>query len=267
MINVFLFLDDGFSIGNNFDVTFRNIVCIKKDLISAGWVPDSQKSRWYPLSRIAWIGYILVFKLGMIFLSDEQVDAIIEKGIIITGPSCVTAKFLASMIGKITSTFQAVGDIVNLKTRFCQMAVAQNTQSSWDVDIAVSSLILEELNFWINNIANLNGKAFYYNPGASTVVYSDASGTGGAAVLTDPISGKEFVAHCKWDDEQILTSSTFREVSAVWLGLCRFQHLIVNNVLDCSTDSANLVTIVKKGSMISELHNLALPNFFDYFSF
>ena len=246
-IDVFLFLDDGFSIGENFDVTFKNSQTIKNDLVLAGWVPNSQKSQWYPLRRIAWIGSIFDFGLGMIFISDEKIQAIVDKADIIVNCSKVSVKFLASMIGKITSTFQAIGDIVYLKTRFCQIAVAQATFLSWDVDVTVSNDIIEELEFWVNNIQILNGKHFYYNPGASTVVYSDASGTGGAAVLTDPLSGEEYVAHCEWNDEQTNTSSTFRELSAVWLGLCRFQHLIVNNVLDWYTDSANIVSIVKKG--------------------
>ena len=79
--------------------------------------------------------------------------------------------------------------------------------------------------------------------------------------MTDPLSGEEFVAHCEWDESEAKKSSTFRELSAVFVGLCKFNHLMLNNILDWYTDSANIVTVIKRSSMIVDLHNLALRIF------
>ena len=42
--------------------------------------------------------------------------------------------------------------------------------------VVINENIINELTFWIANIRHLNGKPFYFNPCANTIVYSDASG-------------------------------------------------------------------------------------------
>ena len=260
-IDVFLFLDDGFSIGSDFVTTFNNSCIIKSDLISAGWVPNSIKSSWFPLQRIPWIGAIFDFKLGMIFVSDKKLDQIIDKAKMVLSLTFVAARFLASLVGKIIATMHAIGDIVYIHTRYCQMALAIATCNSWDIIVHVDKNIIDELTFWIDNVYILNGKPFYYNSCANTIVFSDASATGGAAIMSDALSGKEYISHCEWSAQNACKSSTFRELSAVLDALCKFQHLMLNNVLDWYTDAANIVTIVKRGSMNVELHCLALRIF------
>ena len=260
-IDVFLFLDDGFSLASDFVTTFNNSCKIKSDLISAGWVPNSLKSQWFPLQRIPWIGAIFDFDLGMIFISEKKIVDIITKAEIIIVQPYIAARFLASMVGKVIASVQAVGDVVYLKTRYCQIAIASATCDGWNLDVIVTDDIIDELKFWIDNIRILNGKPFYFNPCANTVIYSDASATGGASIMTDPLSGKEFVAHCEWSESDAIKSSTFRELSTVFVGLCKFSHLMCNNILDWYTDAANIVSIIKKGSMNVELHNLALRIF------
>ena len=82
-LDVFMFLDDGFSIGDDFVKTFNNSCMIKSNLIDAGWVPNSKKSQWFPLQRIPWIGAIFDFILGMIFISEEKIVKIIDKASVI----------------------------------------------------------------------------------------------------------------------------------------------------------------------------------------
>ena len=82
-----------------------------------------------------------------------------------------------------------------------------------------------------------------------------------AVILEDKLFNIERISHCEWDQLQSVKSSTFREMYAIWFGLCQFHALLFNQVLDWFTDSANTVSIVKRGSMIPELHNLALKIF------
>ena len=195
-------------------------------------MPNSLKSQWFHLQRIPWIGAIFDFKLGMIFVSEKKIVDIITKAEIIIVQSSIAARFLASMVVKVIASVQAVGDIVYLKTHYCQIAIASATCDGWNVDVIVTGEIIDELKFWIDNIRLLNGKPFYFNPCANTIIYSDASATGGASIMMDPLSGKEFVAHCEWSESDSIKSSTFRELSTVFVGLCKFSHLMCNNILD-----------------------------------
>ena len=90
---------------------------------------------------------------------------------------------------------------------------------------------------------------------------SDVSSTGAAVILEDKLFTIERISHCEWDQVQSVKSSRFREMYAIWFGLCQFHALLFNQVLDWFTDSANTVSIVKRGSMIPELHNLAYHHF------
>ena len=86
--------------------------------------------------------------------------------------------------------------------------------------------------FWIQNIEMLNGREFSFNPGANRVVYSDASAVGGAAILSDPVSCREVVTHCNWDDDERVQSSTYREMAAVLDGLHKFETFLADKVLE-----------------------------------
>ena len=260
-IDVFLFLDDGFSCSSDFDSTLRSSIQIKSDLIDAGWVPHSSKSQWFPVQRIGWIGFIFDFVLGMIFISDEKIVRIISKAEIIKKNNFVNARFLAGWVGLVNSIYPAVGDIVYLQTKCTQYYISVATVCSWNVDVEINQDIVRELQFWIDNAAILNGVQFYYNPGASSILMSDASGTGAAVILEDRLMNIERISHCEWDEFQCLQSSTYREMYAIWFGLCQFNSLLLNQVLDWFTDSANTVSIVKRGSMNQLLQGLALKKF------
>ena len=253
-IDVFLFLDDGFSMAADFDSAYRNSVCIKSDLVKAGWVPHSSKRQWFPLQIIPWIGCIFDFIRGTVLISEEKVKKIIDWAIIILKNVYVAARYLAGLIGLINSTYHAMGDIVYLMTRHSQSVIACATFDTWDVDVCINDEVRNELNFWIANVHILNGKEFFFSPGANKIVYSDASGTGGAAIMEDPLLHLEKVVHCEWDDFQKIQSSTFREMSAILYDLCQFESILRDKVLDWFTDSANTVCIIKRGSMKILLH-------------
>ena len=119
-----MFLDDGFSLSVDFDNALLNSHQVKHDLILAGWVPNSEKSQWFPVQRIGWIGCVFDLVYGMIMVSDDKADRVIEKAEII----CINLVINASFAGLVTSMYQAFGDIVYLMTRVCQVALAGATQ-------------------------------------------------------------------------------------------------------------------------------------------
>lgn len=83
----------------------------------------------------------------------------------------------------------ALGPVTRLRTRALYELV--NKRWSWYDRFFMSPEAKDELDFWKHNISLFNGRAIWFGPGCTRVVYSDASGTGygGYSVqLTNDIS-------------------------------------------------------------------------------
>ena len=109
------------------------------------------------------------------------------------------------------------------------------------MDVIISPEIIIEIEFWIRNVHILNGRMFDYNPVANSVVFSDASGVGGAVIISDTLNRSELIAHCNWLEKDAVESSTYREMFTVLYGLQQFENILSNKVLDWFTDSSNII--------------------------
>ena len=67
------------------------------------------------------------------------------------------ARRLAEVTGRIISMRKAIGSAVYLYTR--QMYLAIETRASWDSFISFSPRVINELQFWHNNVSQLNGQS------------------------------------------------------------------------------------------------------------
>ena len=110
-----------------------------------------------------------------------------------------------------------------------------------------------------NNLRALNGVVFWAPPFIpSKLVFSDASSTGCAAF----IQGSGLVFHTNWSLEESQKSSTWRELATIKLSLEAFDPNIAGHRLRWYTDNQNVVRVIRVGSMIKELHELAVDIFF-----
>ena len=55
-IKIAVFLDDGAGTNQNFDVCFSQAKQVRSDLISAGFVINTEKSTWVPCQGLIWLG-------------------------------------------------------------------------------------------------------------------------------------------------------------------------------------------------------------------
>ena len=142
-------------------------------------------------------------------------------------------------------------------TRYLHIII--NFRHSWNSKVFLSSQGKQELLFWKNNLTVLNGVVFWAPPFIpSKFVFSDASSTGCAAF----IQGSSLVFHRNWWLEESQKSSTWRELATIKLSLEAFGPNIAGHRLRWYTDNQNVVRVIRIGSMIKELHELALDIFF-----
>ena len=250
------YLDDGIG-GNLSRKSAKNIsVQVRKDLASAGFTCNDEKSNWEPVQNLVFLGTVLDFESGLISIPEERIlkpkssiDSCLQDNFIST-------RGLASITGQIISMSCAVGNVTRLLTRNCYAAIEQRT--SWDQLLFVSPEIRNELSFWQSNIDSINGKPMSPKSSAVGVVYSDASDTGFGGYFVQ--CGQDLVSGT-WSDEEMRTSSTLREILAVKFVLLSLLDQLSGLTVKWFTDNQNVPRIVSSGSSKGHLQSEALSIF------
>ncbi|XP_072039886.1 uncharacterized protein [Amphiura filiformis] len=255
-----LYLDDGWCRAPDEESCSIIAKKVKSDLISAGLVPNCEKSVWVATQQLQWLGLLWNSKDGYLQISHSRIQDIIESiNSLISSLPKTSARKLASVTGKIVSTFPVLGNTTKLMTRFLHHEIIKRT--SWDdlFNIPSSSLSINELFFWKSKFKIPVKRDFAKYLVPHTFVFSDASSTGcGAFIL-----GSDVISNRTWDDTEILESSTWRELHAILYALISFSSRITASSVKVFTDNKNAVSIYQSGSMNLKLHvlSLAIHNF------
>ena len=146
--------------------------------------------------------------------------------------SRVSVRLLASLVGQIIPMSVVLGNISLIITKFLSMDIA--AAPHWDYYIKIPQERKDQINFWCNEMDCLNFKCIFDQPSSTRVVYSDASSYayGGYEVST-----VHSIAHGSWSSEEMLCSSTWRELTAVFRVLKSLAHLLKGNRVKWFTDN------------------------------
>ena len=254
-IAVVLYLDDGLITGDNYQDTADAIRIIKRDLEDAGYIVNMDKTVWLPQARVKWLGFLLdSHKNTFIVPADKlaRLKASIKRNIHFQN-SC-SARELAKTVGKICSLYHAYGHIVYMQTKACARWISERENwSNWEV---LSEGAVRELKFWGENLHNLiNMPLVPVDFSSSLVIYSDASSTGCGAL----VNGRPDLNMIHpWNLLEITRSSTWREIEAIRIYLAIHKAEFKNLSIKWYTDNKGVTSVLKKGSMCSDLNVCAL---------
>ena len=258
-ISVVLYLDDGFGICASESQCIQDSEFVKNSLVQAGFLINEEKSIFYPVQCLEWLGINWNSKTFSLSIPDRRInDMRLSLNIILQSFPNITARNLAQVVGKIISMTPVVGNVARIMTKFCYMAIECRT--NWDTVLKLLSPlnVLTELHFWLDNTENLNSKCLGHYSKSSVIVYSDASNIA-AGAYTVELERKIF--HKMWTNSEIQESSTWRELKAIELALSSFCNVFQGKVIKWFTDNQNCTKIVKTGSMNEKLHIIALSIF------
>ena len=157
----------------------------------------------------------------------------------------ISARQLASFIGKVTSTSPVTGNLPRISTRHCQMTV--DIAEHWDTVMILYEYCKEEIVFWKNNIhlPNFRNYFVFYKP--RKVTFSDASNIACGAVTY--INAGEHVCHKMRTQDERSRSSTWKELSAIEFSLLSCMPILRTSHVKWYTDNQATVKIVEVGSM------------------
>ena len=136
----------------------------------------------------------------------------------------------------------AVGSIARLRTRSLYHVL--NGHRSWSDAVCVTSEAQEELQFWHACLPAQNGQPIWFSPGATRVVFSDASATGYYSGLNHCVEIGTDIAHGQWSEYDASLSSAWRELKAVALVLSSLVSKHAGHRVKWFTDNQNVVHIV-----------------------
>lgn len=255
---IVLYLDDGWGRAPNIEIAAQAAQSVKADILAAGLVPNIDKSQWEPIQVLDWLGMTWDSKTGAIYISQRRILNVLDciSNFQFSLPR-TSARRLASLAGKIISLAPVVGRIAQLKTRFMHYEII--SRDSWDkiYSLACNSRVIEEVFFWKTELVKLNKRLMVDYTIPQVVIYTDASQTGCGAWVTNG----DLKMQRNWSGMERKKSSTFRELKAVEITLKAFAPKLHNKTVQIFTDNKAVVSIVSKGSMVPELHNLSLDIF------
>ena len=221
-INMALFLDDGMFLEKTEYDCKEVSQRVQRDLHSAGLVANKTKSIWEPQQSIPWLGIVWDSTHGTLRISDQRIDNINNAiARIFTNQGVVSSRELSSFVGKIVSAGVVYGNLSRIMTRYCSISIAAAHGQDWDSKFVLDEYCMRELKLWERNACQLNIKHISHDPSRKShfIVCSDTSGVGCGAHLD--LNGEQ-VCHKQWEECERLSSSTWRELSAIEFGIESF---------------------------------------------
>ena len=258
-ISLGLFLDDGWLTESEKEACKVLSQNIRSDLADSGLITNEQKCQWEPCQVMEWLGLVWNTFNGTICVTDKRITSMLDGiNLVFQREFLVSARELASLVGKIISAGSVFGNISRIMTRYCSISIA--AAQDWDSVFLLDEYCQRELVFWRDNAKKLNIKYIdnTVTKKSNYVIYSDASSTGCGAHFD--FNG-ENVCHRQWDHQEIQESSTWRELTAIEFALDSFLPLLKCTYVKWFSDSQTACKIISVVSMRSDLHIIALKIF------
>ena len=140
-----VYLDDGVVAVEGKEAALRASERVKEDLSKAGFVTHIRKSHWDPTRSIMWLGFELDIGEGKIKVPTAKLVGLQEILGNIMVEEKVSAKYLASLIGKIMALSIAVSPVTRFMTR--SLYAVLNIRASWFQKLDILPEAKDELMF------------------------------------------------------------------------------------------------------------------------
>jgi len=196
-----------------------------------GLVLEYSKSTLEPVQRVEMLGLVIDSEKQVIEVPEDKVGVIVQLAKTLSAKEFVSARYLASVAGKVTSIARAFPYAKVVTRAFYQLIDAADRKVyEWDAMVPVSSEVRQDAAWLAENLPVRRGAAIW-KPAKVTQIFSDASGTGWGAHLGEATAG----GHWK-EDEAALHINT-KELLGVEKALRTFKDQLQGKRVVSMTDS------------------------------
>ncbi|XP_060595146.1 uncharacterized protein LOC132749435 [Ruditapes philippinarum] len=204
---------------------------ILETLQSLGFTINRKKSVLVPCQRIVFFGHVIDTVCFKVFLTDEKVEKIIKKAGSILECELVVVRELASFIGLIVSSFNAILEApLHYRELERDKICGLGSDMNFDNKTVLSILGRQEVIWWFNNVKLKNGKRIRPVT-VSRHCRTDASFEGYGGIDIDNN------IHCngRWSLRELNNSINYLELLAIFYSLqamfaeCKDLHIQVQS--------------------------------------
>ena len=194
-VTIFLFVDDSLIIGKTISILKKNIKLTIDLFEKAGFLINYKKSQLAPCQKMEFLGFVIDTVEFSVYLTQSKRQKILELVNAILGSPMrkITIRHLATIIGKIVSTFPCSEDAplhYRILDRFKVKCLRAN-HFKWNAKIVLNKSCLQELVWWQKNITGDVMKKSLCRVEVSAHVYSDSSmHSFGGFFMNETISSK-----------------------------------------------------------------------------
>jgi len=205
-----------------------------------GYVINWKTSILNPTQEIEYLGFQINSKDMLFFLPKTKIDQIKLNCQNIFSKGRVSVREIAKLTGKLISSIQAIFP-ANLQCRFLQMSQIKGllVGNSYEQKIILSKEAREELNWWINQIDNHNGKTII-SPSPDLVLTSDASNLGWGTTCQGQNTGGV------WSKEESALHINAKELLAAFLAIQTFVKQQLQFTIHIKIDNMSAVAYINK---------------------
>ena len=255
-VRICVFIDDGMGSKSKYSIAKMDALLVKDSLQCSGFIANVEKSHWEPSQELTWLGITVNLAAGTLKISKEREDSLLSTLAFISQRLPFTsARKLANLTGKLISTKWVLGDITQMKTRHLYRVI--DSRINWNKTISLNQhhQSISDIVYWRKNFKNLNVRKLNQHTVPTVKVASDASSSGLGAHTR--VGSREFIVHKNFSPKESNTSSTHREVYAILYALCALKQMHKGETILWYTDNWAASKIVRKGSPVLELHEMA----------
>ena len=109
---IVVYLDNGLGFEDSEESCFKVSKEVLSDLLSAGFLPNYEKSVWKPQISIDWLGFVWDLDKGILSIPERKILDILQLlNTFLENSKQLTAKKVAAVVGKVIALSPALGNI------------------------------------------------------------------------------------------------------------------------------------------------------------
>ena len=256
-----VYVDDFKHIGKELEECLASRQILKSEAGKAGWLFSEAKEQ-EPSTCTKFLGYNMNTVTMKYEVPEDKLKNVLMKiSVLLCRKFTTTNRRLAKVVGHLASLYRAYPGFARLMLRSCYATLEVSVeQGGWDRHIKLSEEAKYELSWWKENLRRLNGGPLKQDlQEVVTNLYGDASGTGLYLYQENP---RKTLLSKPLGDEDQKKSSTFRELKVFRdFYTTKEAEALAGKVVTHHTDNRGTFFIVKNGSRMPELQDLALQIF------
>ena len=159
-LRAIVYIDDGICAASTKTLATAACTTIVEDLHRAGFVINQEKCTLEPTQIGRWLGFIIDLQRGTFFVPDKKIAKLRHSPSLVSNSDTCSVLNLAGIVGQIISMTIAIGPVSRVRTR--SMYEIINTRCTWHEQRFLTNEALEEVQFWQNQIGNLNGRSIWF---------------------------------------------------------------------------------------------------------